>query len=338
MPISRRQFITESLVVAGFATASPALFAGSKGAGSLGIAPAPYQPVRHDQFEVQATGLGRYTIDVSLPLAAADGSQKFPVILVTDGNLLFDLAQAIANGRAGALASPFEPHIVVGVGYPADEGAASFYARRNFDFHGEWDMQDELGQILHQIFNGMKQAEGKPELQMFAGGAPRFSEFLREELLPQLAEHYPIDLDARHTLIGDSSGGHYVLRDVYDDRSPFSRYVCISPGFASAEGSIQRLEAEYAAGHDDMEVDLFLCSGRIEIDQNAITGMIHFGSGITWVAEQFARRQYPSAQVHWEIMNHEDHGSIAPRGIAAGLRSVNRVRPGVHDMPDPMAG
>jgi hypothetical protein len=38
-----------------------------------------------------------------------------------------------------------------------------------------------------------------------------------------------------------------------------------------------------------------------------------------------------NARIDWEIMNNEDHGSIQMRAIAAGLRSVHRLRPGVHD-------
>ena len=34
--------------------------------------------------------------------------------------------------------------------------------------------------------------------------------------------------------------------------------------------------------------------------------------------------------IDWEIMNNEDHSSITPRALAAGLRSVHRIRPGVH--------
>jgi len=67
------------------------------------------------------------------------------------------------------------------------------------------------------------------------------------------------------------------------------------------------------------------------VTQLPVTALCRFGSGVTWVAEQFAIRQWPSARVHWEIMNNEDHASIAARAIAAGLRSVHRVRPGVHD-------
>ncbi len=191
-------------------------------------------------------------------------------------------------------------------------------------------MQDTLGQTLHTVFEGMKAMEGNTELEMHAGGAPRFLEFLRDELLPQLSEHYPIDLQGRHTLVGDSSGGHFVLRTLYDAESPFSRYLSISPGFGSANDSIKEREARFAAEHDDLDVDLFLCSGAVEVDGDNVMGLCRFGSGITWVAEQFAIRNWSSARVNWEIMNEEDHGSIAPRAVSAGLRSVFQRRPGVH--------
>src|SRR5262249_28581296 len=140
-----------------------------------------------------------------------------------------------------------------------------------------------------------------------------------------------------HTLIGDSSGGHFVLRAIYDPTSPFRRYVCISPGFGSAEGTIERAEADYAATHTDLDADIFLCCGQVEVNQDSIMSLCRFGSGVTWVAEQFAIRKWPSARLHWEVMNLEDHGSIAPRAIAAGLRSVHRLRPGVHDAEPPPA-
>ena len=296
---------------------------------ALNINPQPYEVQGHEQFEVEAEGLGRYTIDVSVPANIAEGD-TLPVILVTDGNLLFDIAHTVTHGRGQQLGSMLPPCVLVGVGYPLDEGNASFYARRNYDFHDAWEMKDPLGQTLHGIFTAMKTAEGKPELEMHAGGAPRFQSFLSDEFLPELAEHYPIDLNGRHTLIGDSSGGHFVLRTMFDPNSPFKNYVCISPGFGSALDSIKEREAAYAAEHDALDVDLFLCSGAIEIDESAVNGLCRFGSGIMWVTEQMAIRSWPSAKVHWEVMNYEDHRSIAPRAIAAGLRSVFRRRPGVH--------
>lgn len=290
--------------------------------------PKPY--VNPDRFRlmVQAEGLGRYAIDVSLPPKRAEG-ETFPVILVVDGNWHFDTVQVIVHGSFVTDWSWLPPAIVVGVGYPADEGFASAYARRNFDFHGDWDMADESGQLLHQIFDGSRIAEGKPELEMKAGGAPRFSEFLRNELLPELAHHYPIDLAAKHTLIGHSSGGHYVLRAIFDPNSPFSRYLALSPSLGAAAGTIQALEADYAAAHDDLKANVFVACGREEAAGNRAYALGSVGGGVLWTAEQFAYRGWKSAYLDWEIMDHEDHASCLPRAIAAGLRSVFRKRPGI---------
>jgi predicted alpha/beta superfamily hydrolase len=293
--------------------------------------PKPASTRRHDQFEVVADGLGRYIIDVSLPLGHDKVDARFPVILAVDGNLLFDMAQVVLHGGFATVSSMLPPSIVVGVGYPADEGRASFYARRNYDFHGPWAMTDSLGQRLHSIFNMLKAADGPADIEMRAGGYERFMGFLRDELLPSLAARYPIDLKGRHTVIGDSSGGHFVLRALYDSASPFRRYICISPSFGAADNAIQKSEAEYALAHDDLDVDLFICCGRVEIDQEPFAASCRFGSGVTWIAEQFAIRRWPNARIDWEIMNNEDHGSIQLRAIAAGLRSVHHLRPGVHD-------
>jgi predicted alpha/beta superfamily hydrolase len=286
---------------------------------------------RHDQFEVVADGLGRYTIDVSLPVDHDKEDARFPVVLAVDGNLLFDMAQVVLHGGFASVGGMLPPSIVVGVGYPADEGRASFYARRNYDFHGPWAMTDPLGQRLHHIFDMLKVADGPPDIAIRAGGYQRFIGFLRDELLPSLATRYPIDVKGRHTLIGDSSGGHFVLRALYDASSPFRRYVCISPSFGAGDGAIEKAEADYAEAHHDLDADLFICCGRVEIDQEPFTALCRFGSGVAWIAEQFAIRQWPNARIDWEIMNNEDHGSIQFRAIAAGLRSVHRLRPGVHD-------
>lgn len=297
---------------------------------AIHITPSRFASCFHDQFEIQADGLGAYTIDVSIPrnLSPAD---LVPVILVVDGNLFFDCVQSVVHGgmaRAGGSLLP--PSIVVGVGYPEREGFASFYARRNFDFHDPWEMNDPLGQQLHEVFRGLKAAEGKADLEMRAGGYLRFMALLRDELLPGLARYYPIDLAGRHTLVGDSSGGHFALRSLFDPRSPFSRYVAISPSFGAAQGAIEAAEAAYAASHEDLFADVFVCAGAVEVDQSLPHALCRFGSAPIWLAEQFAVRKWPSAKLHWEIMNNEDHSSIAPRAISAGLRSVHRLRPGVH--------
>ncbi|ALJ15885.1 alpha/beta hydrolase [Sphingopyxis macrogoltabida] len=293
------------------------------------IDPCPFVPQRHDQFTVEAAGLGDYAIDVSMPANVPDDA-RLPVILAVDGNLLFDIVQTVVHGRFASVASPLPPSIVVGVGYPEQEGFASFYARRNFDFHGPWDMTDDLGLRLHEIFGHLKSVEGRGDLRMRAGGYERFLAFLRDDLLPGLAAHYPVDLAARHTLIGDSAGGHFALRALFDAGSPFSRYVAISPSLRTAPGSIERAEAEFASVHGDLAADIFICAGKEEVGTSRDNALCGFGSAVTWCAEQLALRQWPGTRFDCEIMNNEDHVSIAARAISAGLRSVHRVRPGIY--------
>src|SRR5262252_7155951 len=103
---------------------------------SLKPSPQPAKTTHHYQFEVEAKGLGRYSIDVSLPPGIQSEKYRYPLVLVVDGNLLFDQVQVSLHGRFVSYGGMIPPSVVVGVGYPADEGFASFYARRNHDYHG----------------------------------------------------------------------------------------------------------------------------------------------------------------------------------------------------------
>jgi hypothetical protein len=144
---------------------------------SLAFEPRPVQAHNLDQFDVVAEGLGRYTIDVSLPPGYQTSGARYPVILTTDGNILFDIVHVIVHGRFTTVSSVLPASILVGVGYPADEGIVGWLGRRNHDFIGEWAMTDPLGKILHGYFDQLKKAEGKPALQIRAGGYHRFMGF-----------------------------------------------------------------------------------------------------------------------------------------------------------------
>jgi len=294
------------------------------------IDPKPASAGHHDQFEVVVDGHGRYVIDVSLP-AKIEPGVRLPVVLVVDGNYFFDTVRVAVNGlfaeEMGSLGRHFMPaSIVVGVGYPKSEGTLSTVIRRHYDFYDPWDMEDALGRFVRETYEAFAAAEGRPELKVRAGGYEGFMAFLRDDLLPALAEHYPIDPAARHTLIGHSSGGYFVLRALYDPKSPFSRYIASSAG--GAPGAIDKAEAAYAADHSDLAADVFLCVGTAELE--GIHGATcRFASTMALAAEQFTLRQWPSGRLTWKTMNNEDHYSIVPRAVAAGLRSVHRTRSAV---------
>jgi predicted alpha/beta superfamily hydrolase len=294
------------------------------------ITPRPFETKHHFQFRIDEAGLGTYAIDVSLPAKIPTGV-RLPIILAVDGNLLFDIVQTVVHGRFASVSESFPASIVVGVGYPEEEGFAGFYARRNFDFHGPWEMNDELGHRMHEILRYWEHSEARGKIEMKAGGYHLFMAFLRDRLLPTLADHFPIDLDAHHTLIGDSSGGHFALRALFDRASPFSRYVAVSPSLKTAPGTIEQAEAEFAALSSDLLADVFVCAGKQELGISRDNALCGFGSAVTWCAEQMALRQWPSLRFACEVMDNENHISITPRAISAGLRAVHRLRPGVHE-------
>ena len=288
----------------------------------------PYTSEDRFRLELADPQLGRYVIDVSLPPNRVEGA-TYPLVMALDGHILFDPTATALHGGSGfpgSVTAP--PSIVVGVGYPHDEGIVSMYGRRHFDFHGPWDMSDELGRDLDSAIAEVRALEGKPDYRVRAGGAEMFSSFLVDTVFPLLADRFPVDLAARHTLVGVSSGGHFVLRSLYDPNAPFSRYVCISGAFGTANGAIEKLEGAYAAKHDDMDVDLFICCGDIEVTEHRIHAMCRIGSGVLWIAEQFAIRGWKSARVTWEVMKGESHVSIVARAIATGLRTVHGHQPG----------
>ncbi|MGO4258864.1 alpha/beta hydrolase [Marmoricola sp. RAF53] len=283
------------------------------------------------RFEVEAENQGQYQIDVSLPFDYLTSDDEYPVVVVLDGNYRFEAVHGIVNGLGPLALNLMVPAaIVVGVGYPESDGQASWYARRNHDFFGPWDMTDAAGRLVTQVFNAMTAAEGRSDLTLTSGGADRFLSFLGEELIPALARRYRVDRDrgARHTLVGESSGGHFVLHALYHPNSPFHRYLAVSPAFGIPPGAIVRREGEFAAERDDHDVEVYLAAAGTAMTSGP-HALGHEVSGVAWVREQFAIRAWPSARIHAELLDGEQHGLAFARAAEAGLRfllEANRKR------------
>ena len=273
-------------------------------------------------FDLQDEHLGDYVVDVSLP-EGAPPSDRLPVIVALDGNILFDQLRALLHGGGGftgAFSAP--PSVVVGVRYPDGTGPVETYARRTFDFHGEWDLRDAPGRANTRLLALYDVAAEDQRTKLHGGGADRFAAFIKSRLLPAVADRHRIDANGRHTLIGASAAGHFVLRTLYDSDTPFSRFVCISPEFAAPEGSIQELEAAFAQRHEDHDVDVYLACGQLE-PASPIHALMRIASGMLWVVEQIAVRGWRSTRVTWEVMGGEDHVSLLSRALSNGVRAVH---------------
>lgn len=150
------------------------------------------------QIESHALGETR-TIDVSLPRGyEADTSQRYPVLVVLDGEFEHEIAVAMA--RFYATMGQLPPAIVVGV--------------RNTDRN-------------HDMTPAAVAGFDVPPEARNAGGADRFLSFIGDELLPYLDRNYrtaPL-----RVLVGHSLGGLFAFYALDQRPDLFTGYVVMEP-------------------------------------------------------------------------------------------------------------
>jgi predicted alpha/beta superfamily hydrolase len=151
-------------------------------------------------FQIQSRALGEQrTIDVSLPAGySADTSQRYPVLVVLDGEFEHAIAASIARFYASTGQVP--ALIVVGV--------------RNTDRQRDMTTPAAAGFDL------------PPEVQ-HAGGAARFLEFLGDELVPLIDRQYRTV--PMRVITGHSLGGLVALYSLGQRPALFTGYILMEP-------------------------------------------------------------------------------------------------------------
>lgn len=97
----------------------------------------------------------------------------------------------------------------------------------------------------------------------------------------------------------------------------FSRYVLGS----GTNMLTLKLEADYAAAHDDLDASIFISAGDEEANDIALSAM-RVVSRTMLLAENLLLRRYPSLRLKTRVYTDGDHHSIIPRVIADGLMFV----------------
>ena len=138
---------------------------------------------------------------VRLPASyAAQEEAEFPVVYLLDGGVTFPLLAGYYTYLS--LAEEVPDAILVGIGYGTD----SF----------------EEGN-----FRGTDFTAPSAEREHY-GGAPRFQEMLRRELLPLIENEYRAD-PKRRVVFGQSLGGQFVLHAAQTEPGLFHGYIASNP-------------------------------------------------------------------------------------------------------------
>jgi predicted alpha/beta superfamily hydrolase len=258
-----------------------------------------------------------HEIQIALPPSYAKTDEPFPVLWVTDGNLLFQLATALA---AGCAREHMPEIIVVGIGSPPD-AIKQTQMRRNYDFSPtETAGFSGFGSKAHeeQERAGAKKRQAEGEISSYRfGGAPRFLSFVAEEVRKSLSLDYRMAND--HTLFGHSGGGLFCAYALVSQPRAFNRYICGSAALAAGDYEVFRLEERYAQQHKDLAAVAFFGAGEKEVLDKNTLGVF---SSTARLPEILKTRGYTSLKLTFRSFEGESHVSVIPPLLAEGLRSV----------------
>ena len=160
------------------------------------------------------------------------------------------------------------------------------------------------------------------------GGAPRFLDFLTDELQPWVRDRYAVSDDAVY--VGNSMGGLFGVYTLFHRPAAFRRYVIGSPWLCWDPETATAYEPAYAADHTDLNATVFMAAGA---DEDVLppaqppAGQSLFRAADTAahtrrLAEALEQRRYPSLDLTWRIFPEVTHFTMSGILVAHGLRAV----------------
>jgi len=256
----------------------------------------------------------RFSLNVGLPpdYKAGDG-RKYPALIVTDGDFVFDNVYAQASTLAGVIT----PLFIISVGTSLEEGEVEHTRRRIYEFSPPgWDRQDKFGQDVEGFCKRFKSPTDR-----CTGGSGKFLTAIATEMIPLLAAKFPIDT-AQLGLFGLSAGGFFTSWAIFQPNTPFKKYIISSPAMAYGRGEIFRQEAEYAKTHKDLPVGIYFASGVLEAADPQLEGEGEIVSGMSHLAGVLASRQYPGLKMTVEFHPGMGHTDVMGTSVVRGLRTL----------------
>ena len=264
----------------------------------------PYVIADSQVWDVPDASSGRnYQIYVKLPSNYNSNPDKiYPVLYVTDADYSFPVINRL-GWRAGGI----EDYILVGLSYAKGENGG-LSRRRDYT----------------------PTTTGAPDAPVGAvyGGAKHYLEYIKTQVIPFVESKFRAD-KTRRIYAGHSYGGLFGAQILLNDPTLFSGYILGSPSLWYDSRYTFKTEAEYAATHTDLPADVFMFIGEYETpglgpakDPNRydmVTDTQDF-------AKVLQSHNYPSLKVKYEVLNDEDHGTIAPRGYTHALQHFLRSK------------
>ncbi|MCG6957689.1 MAG: hypothetical protein LJF04_16995 [Gemmatimonadetes bacterium] len=242
--------------------------------------------------------------------------EAYPVLYVTDADIWFNTAAEMTRLMHN-LFGLLPPILVVGIAYGVEDPMLQGEIR-NRDLTPTSDASFEaMGRRMNP--------DWKPALPegRRMGRAAEFLAFLEDEVMPFVAERYPVE--GKGTLFGCSLGGLFTLYALLSNPGSFDHYIAGSPSIWWDNAVLFDLEEKMASRTKDVDATLFMGVGALE-EGAGIPGvdMFRFVTNMREMASRLEGRAYPSLRMTTQVFDDEGHTSVPPVVLTRGLRTAFR--------------
>lgn len=256
-----------------------------------------------EQWTLASSAIGQeYNIFVALPHTYTKVSRAYPVIYVLDANAVFGIVTETV--RELNFLDDIPETIVVGIGYPVDNFIATLgFRTRDFtptEVVGWYDREQK------PYFTDAPEDAG-------SGGATKFLQFIREELMPLIDTTYRT-VPGCNCVVGHSFGGLFDLYALFNQPNTFQRYIIGSPSIWWDNAAILNPAKEFAANKADVSARVFISAGADE-DPDMI-------GDLQKMVDVLHEKQSRGFSLTKHIFEGEIHMSVIPALISRGLRSA----------------
>lgn len=238
-----------------------------------------------------------YVIQVGLPANYSSSLKTYPVLYVTDGDVLFGMAKDIALEGWMKLGNDIKDIIVVGIGY--GQGIDVLWKNRARDLA---QSKDTIWAVGKQFPN--------------AGGADNFIKFIQYELFPIVNNSYRINQDSV-AIFGHSFGGLFAAYILFKQPELFKGYIISSPPVLWNNKSLLKLEAEYFSNHKELNKIVYLSIGSLENWNDN-----EFINNLKELSQKIQAHNYKGLTLVTRIFEGETHSSVPPTVLNTGMRTL----------------
>ncbi len=262
----------------------------------------PYEMSDTEVWDVPDPVSGRdYQLFVALPQSYGTQPQRrYPVLYVTDADYAFPVIRQIAR-RLNIERATLDEFILVGLSYAKGEGGA---------------------QSRRRDYTPTPNGPSTAPRDSVHGKSVAYTAYVRDQVLPFVAGRYRTD-ESRRLFLGHSYGALLGAEILFSEPRLFSGYILGSPSFWYDRHHMAAREKAYAATHNDLPARVYMYIGEYE---EMRPGDPRYAKDVNMVTDTrnmdqaLRSRKYPSLRMEVEVLNDEDHFTIAPRGFTRGLK------------------